>query len=203
MLGFVLTLSLVSITADSAIANFKAKWRTVQDYVCEVESYQRKGKKEQYRVYDYKFMRPLWIKMVIIDGDDKGGKASYNFEDGKVHARKPGLVGKIKIKLSPDNKLVKSIRGQKITESHFGHLLVMLKDARRPIKLLGDTVIDGVELVGLTGYTKEGLKFNIYLRKTNFLPYRIEEYEDGVLVHRATYRKLRINVGLKKEDFKI
>ncbi len=198
----VVTLMLLLNINSSPVEGFKTVWHKVNDYTCVMEVYEKKGKKERYRVYDYAFMRPKWIKMIVIEGSDKGGKAAYNPEDGKVYARKPGLAGKIRIKLSPDNPLVKSLRGTKITESDFGHLLVEIRRSDE-VTAIGDTVIDGREVTGIQ-YHHDGLTSKLYFDRENNLPVYLEERDSsGEVVHWVKYKKVRLNVGLKKKDFEI
>ncbi len=190
------------ITVANPVDEFKAVWHNVNDYTCVMEVYERKGKKERFRVYDYAFMRPKWIKMIIIQGSDKGGKAAYNPNNGKVYARKPGLAGKIRIKLSPDNPLVKSLRGTKITESDFGHMLIQLKRAK-DVEVLPDTTIDGEAVTGIV-FSHDGLTEKIYFsKKTHFPVYLVETNSDGVVVHTVKYKNIKTNVGLKEKDFDI
>ncbi len=193
---------LVSLNA-SPVEEFKTAWHNVRDYTCVMEVYERKGRKERFRVYKYSFMRPKWIKMIVIEGSDKGGKAAYNPENGKVYARKPGLAGKIRIKLSPDNPLVKSLRGTKITESDFGYLLLEIKNGRQ-LKVIGDTTINGKQVVGINFLKPNGINTTIYFDKTSHFPvYLVEKDSTGQLIHWVKYRNLKVNVGLKKEDFEI
>ncbi len=196
------TLMLISLTAANPVEEFKAVWHNVKDYTCTMEVYEKKGKKERYRVYDFAFMRPKWIKMIIIDGADKGGKAAYNPLNGKVYARKPGLAGKIRIKLSPDNPLVKSLRGIKITESDFGHMLVQIKNGK-DLEVLGDTTIDGQAAVGIS-VKYNGLDARIYFSKETHFPVYLEERDaSGQVVHWVKYKDIKTNIGLKEKDFEI
>jgi hypothetical protein len=56
----------------SAIAAFDRTFAGVYDYTCVLHVHEVKGTQTQDRVYQYSFMKPHYVKTLILDGDGKG-----------------------------------------------------------------------------------------------------------------------------------
>ena len=116
--------SLYAFQADSGpVMELKSSFDSIQDYTCILESFIRKGDKTEERTYEYRYMKPGWVYMKILEGDNKGAVVIYNPKTEKVRARKGGILGSIKLTFDPTDKKVLSIRGHRVDESHIGAIL--------------------------------------------------------------------------------
>ena len=200
-----------NLSPSALLDSLETRWNQIQDYTMELHSFQKKGEKTQNRVYAFRYMRPGWIYLHVLEGDGKGAHVVYNPQTDKVRAKKGGLLSVIKLTLSPDDKRVLSIRGFGIKDTPFDVLLrrwrTYLQTAQ--VQLQGPQEVEGQEVYVLeaTGVdptlSKGADREVLYLRSTDFLPVGFDQYEGGELVHRVRYKDLRLNVGLTEEDFKI
>jgi hypothetical protein len=135
VLGCILSLSAVS-RAQEGVPQSKAReiydgalkaWEGVKDYTCIMESYNRLGDKEEYKTYEYWYLKPGYIRMKVIKGKGKGGEAYYDPKLNKVRGHKGGFFSFVKLTLKPDDKRVTSIRGVRIDQTTFGYILGQLK----------------------------------------------------------------------------
>jgi outer membrane lipoprotein-sorting protein len=192
--------------------NFKNAWAGINDYTCIIESYIRKGEKEEIRTYDYRFMKPGWVRMKIIKGDNKGAVVVYNPTTKKVRARKGGILGVVKLTFDPTHKRVVSIRGHRVDRSHFGAILERWEDyfKRAEVEYKGVGDFEGKEGFLFEALNCDTLKYHgtyrelLWLDKNTHLPMGFEQYDEGgTLIHRVIYREIKWNVGLNEEDFKL
>ncbi len=198
---------LVSLSPDSLLDALGQKLQSIQDYTCVLESYERLGKKEIQRTYAYQYMRPGWVKMVITAGDSKGARLSYNPDLGKVRAAKGGILGAIKISVSPENRRVRSLRGGRVDRSGWPEVLREL----RHLLSTADTawVKDSagfwiLEMQGVEGELPDVDRVRVWVSQADSLLVGYDEYDDQhALVHRVRYREVRTNVGLQQEDFNL
>lgn len=208
-MGMVVGVALVFLAGqlDVAYTNIKKKLDSIHDYTCIINSYVRKGDKEEHRLYDYKFMRPGWVRMKIIKGEDKGAELLYSPRTGKVTGRKGGILSFIKLTFEPSHPRVTTIRGHMVNESHFIAIWERWKAYRKLYKpILKETEteyileVEGVNPEKYRGTYREILRID----RKSLLPLGFEQYsKDGVLIHKVVYSKIVVNPGLKLEDFKM
>ncbi|MGA8098405.1 MAG: hypothetical protein WB810_07085, partial [Candidatus Cybelea sp.] len=55
-----------------AIAAFDQTFAGINDYTVDLHVHEAKGTQTQDRVYQYAFMKPHYVKTLILDGDGKG-----------------------------------------------------------------------------------------------------------------------------------
>jgi len=198
--------------ADTILARCIAKWEKVKDYQCLLESYIRKGERKEERTYEYYYLKPGWIKMKIIKGENKGASVLYNPFKKKVRAKKGGILGIIKLTFDPTDKKVVSIRGHRVDQSSFDYHLNRWRRYMQENWIVGvrEDTLDGnpswlleargVDSIEFHGTTREIL----WLDKESLFPLGFDQFDrDGILIHRVRIRNLEINTGLKEEDFKL
>ncbi|MCD6087527.1 MAG: DUF1571 domain-containing protein [Candidatus Hydrothermae bacterium] len=205
--------SLYAFQADSGpIVKLKSSFDSILDYTCILESFVRKGDKKEVRTYEYRYMKPGWVYMKILKGDNKGAVVIYNPETGKVRARKGGILGAIKLTFDPTDKKVLSIRGHRVDESHMGAILNRWLDylTRAKVEYKGETTVDSLKGPLLEATECDTAKYHgtwkeiLLLDADNHLPVLIEQFDrSGKLIHRVRIKDLKLNTGLKKEDFKL
>jgi outer membrane lipoprotein-sorting protein len=205
-------LSANEINTDELFQHIQAKWAALQDYTCVLETYSKKGEKEQTSTIEQKFLKPKWIRMQITEGDGKGSIGVYNPFTKKVRGCKTGILKIVVLTLEITDSRVSSIRGHRIDQGDFLTMLERLEDYHtsgeitsierttyneKPAYLFKAEVTDTSKLWGAQ-------KESIWLSEDNLLPLRSEQrLGDNTLVHSSTYRDIKIDTGLTEEDFKL
>jgi|AMFO01.1.fsa_nt_gi hypothetical protein len=179
----------------------------IKNYECTLVSEVWKGDKKEYKVYEYHYVHPDFVKMKVIKGDSKGGEAFYDPTSGKVRARKTGLLSVVRLTLDPTDKKVTSIRGHKITETSFFYYFNKWKNYTTYANVYRDTLDNGHVVLVAEGLKTEenygAVKATLEFDPKTWLPVKLEEYDaDGKLIHRVMYKDVRINTGETPEDLR-
>ena len=191
---------------DSILTRMSNEWDDVQDCTCTMETYIRKGEQEQIRTLDYKFMKPQWIWTKIVSGKNSGSTVIYNPEKKKVIAKSGGILGVIPVSFSPQNPMVRSIRGHRLDNNHIGYILnrwfYYLKNLDISVSRSDSILtleVDGINTSKYYGTYREKLFINV----NTFFPKGFEQFDaSGELIHRVKIKDVRINIGLSKSDFR-
>lgn len=164
------------------------------------------------RSNEYKFKKPKWIFIKIINGKHKGSKVVYNPNTNKIHACKGGVLSFIKITTNPSDKKVLSIRGDRIDESHWG---TIFEEGDSTLKLyeqkfVGEEIFEEretwvIEFIANKSETNRNIiKKKFWIDKKLHLPIIFEEWDkNNVLVQQAIYRKIKIDNGIGLDAFKL
>ncbi len=199
----VITSSIFSQSKDEALKimnSYKTILDTTTTYTCILHEYVKAKNKTTDNFWDYKFMKPKYIRMESIKGDRLGSKAFFDFKTQKVTGRQGGILSKIKLTLDLSNSLVKNIRGITIAQSDWLYVL------NRTLDILDD---NGVEVsTGEAKFKGEQSKFlhikNIDLKKYGFdetkmffdennLLVGFYNFEMGDVVEDIHYQNIKIN----------
>lgn len=205
----ILGLNLVGVTPDSLFKMMEERLKGINDYTCTLTSYEREDSKEQYRVYEYRYMSPGWVWMKIIDGDNKGAVVAYNPNTGKVRAHKGGILSVIKISTTPDNNRVKSMRGHRIDHSHFPAVLDRMVNASKEaestvVETLSTSWVVHIQNIANPEKFLGASTLIMTVDKTSLLPVKVEEFDANQnLVKRVEYKDIKVNVGLTTKDFNL
>ncbi len=172
-------------------------WQGVRDYTCTMDSYNRLGDKEEYKTYEYWYLKPGYVRMKVIKGKGKGGVAFYDPHRNKVRGHKGGFFSFVVLTLSPTDKRVTSIRGVRMDETTFGHILSQLK----PYVDHGQCGVGLGTPVTLSCKSSTPYHGDIFSEKIVFdsqlFPVVWERYgKDGTLLYRLECKDVQINKGL-------
>jgi len=211
VLGCFLSLPVVS-GAQEAAPQSKARevydealkaWAGVKDYTCTMESYNRLGDKEEYKTYQYWYLRPGYICMKVIKGKGKGGEAYYDPKLKKVRGHKGGFFSFVKLTLKPDDKRVTSIRGVRVDQTTFGYILSQLKPYMEAgqCKVLDEQGMKGLSCAAWDkAYHGDIWKEKVLLDQS-LMPVVWERYgKDGTLLYRLVCKDVKLNSGLTLKD---
>jgi outer membrane lipoprotein-sorting protein len=189
-----------------AIEAFDRMFADVNDYTCVLHVHEAKGTATQDRVYQYSFMKPHYVKTLILDGDGKGSGGVWTGGD-QVSGHQGGILSGIHLKISVNDPRAVSLRGVTIPQ---GLLQRIVDDyASIPGKL---TQIDGgkvngvdtdrLELKPSDPASNNGITDQIlYLSKETRWPVRQILYSGTQIVLDENVADLKTNVGLKQSDF--
>jgi outer membrane lipoprotein-sorting protein len=192
--------------AAPAIAEFDKAFAGINDYTCVLHVHEAKGTMTQDRVYQYEFMKPHYVKTLILDGDGKGSGGVWIGGD-QVSGHQGGFLSGIHMKISLHDPRAVSLRGVTIPEG----LLPRIVDdyATIPGKL---TQLDGgkiqgvptdrIELKVADPASNNGISDQIlYVSKEMHWPVRQIMYAGSQIVLDENVTDLKTNVGLTQSDF--
>jgi outer membrane lipoprotein-sorting protein len=189
-----------------AIAAFDESFAGTKDYTAVLHVHEAKGTATQDRVYQYWFMKPHYVKTLIIDGDGKGSGGVWVGGD-QVSGHQGGILSGIHLKVSLNDPRAVSLRGVTIPE---GMLQRIVDDyATIPGKLtqlnggkVNGVETDRVELKPDDPATNYGVTDQIlYLSKETHWPVRQILYSGSQIVLDETVTDLKTNVGLTQSNF--
>jgi len=189
-----------------AIVAFDEAFAAINDYTAILHVHEAKGDRTQDRVYQYQFMKPHFVKTLILDGDGKGSGGVWVGGD-QVSGHQGGLFSGIHLKVSLNDPRAVSLRGVTIPEG----LLQRIVDnyATTPGKLtqvdggkVNGVLTDRLELKAAEPASNYGVTDQIlYLSKETHWPVRQVMYSGSQIVLDETVNDLKTNVGLKQSDF--
>ncbi len=189
-----------------AIAAFDQAFAAVNDYTCQLHVHEAKGTQTQDRVYQYEFMKPHYVKTLIIDGDGKGSGGVWVGGD-QVSGHQGGLFSGIHLKVGLHDPRAVSLRGVTIPEG----LLQRIVDGygTTPGKLtqtdggkIGGVATDRLELKVADPASNNGVSDQVlYLNKDTHWPIRQILYDGSQIVLDENVTDLKTNVGLTQNDF--
>lgn len=189
-----------------AIAEFDQTFAGVNDYTCVLHSHEVNGTQTQDRVYQYSFMKPHYLKTLIVGGDGKGSGAVWVGGD-QVSGHEGGIFSGIHVKINLHDRRAISLHGVTIPE---GLLPGIIDDYRTiPGKL---TQMDGGKIGGVetdrldlkVAYPTSNHDISeqiVYLSKETHWPVRQIMYSGSQIVLDESVDDLRTNVGLTRTDF--
>jgi hypothetical protein len=189
-----------------AIAEFDRAFARVDDYTCILHSYEVNGAKTQDRVYQYSFMKPHYLKTLVLDGDGKGSGAIWTGGD-QVSAHLGGILSGIHARINVDDPRALSLHGVTIPD---GLLPGIIDDYQTiPGTLtqtdggnIGKVETDRLDLKIADPSSNHNVSEQIlYLSKSTHWPIRQIMYSGSQIVLDEWVANLRINVGLKRSDF--
>lgn len=189
-----------------AIAAFDRAFSAVNDYTCVLHVHEAKGSETQDRVYQYEFMKPHFVKTLILQGDGKGSGGVWTGGD-QVSGHQGGFLSGIHMKVSVHDGRAVSLRGVTIPESLLQNRVDSYASIPGKLTETAGGKIDGVETERLElkvadpaanhGVSQQIMYFN---RETHW-PIRQIMYDGSQIVLDETITDLKTNVGLKQSDF--
>ncbi|MFY9720429.1 MAG: hypothetical protein WAK16_12390 [Candidatus Cybelea sp.] len=205
---FVAAASIAARAANEApgIAAFDRMFAGVNDYTCVLHVHEAKGTATQDRVYQYSFMKPHYVKTLILDGDGKGSGGVWTGGD-QVSGHQGGLFSGIHLKISVNDPRAVSLRGVTIPD---GLLQKIVDDyGTTPGKLtqtdggkVNGVETDRIELKASDPSSNNGISDQIlYLSKDTHWPVRQIMYSGSQVVLDENVTDLKANVGLTQSDF--
>jgi len=178
-------------------------WQGVRDYTCTMESYNRLGDEEEYKTYEYRYLKPGYIRMKVIKGKGKGGEVFFDPTRKKARGHKGGFFSFIVLTLDPSDKRIVSIRGVRVDQTSFGYILDQLK----PYMDAGECrVIEERDMQGLEcSAASKSYHGDIWREKVlldgSLMPVVWERYgKDGTLLYSLKCTDVRLNSGLTLKE---
>lgn len=200
------------ISIDSIVRACKNKWESITTYTCTYESYQKKGEDEDKRTYFVEFKKPLWLRLKVLEGKDRGSEVVYNPDKNIVRGRKGGVLKGVVLTFNPDDKKVTSLRGFKVYHAGIGEIyrrILEYHERKYPVKLLGEFKEERFEGWKIEFEVKNpgdffGCAKEVFWIRNDFIPYKCEQWDEkGEYVLYSRFFDVNINVFIKEERFRL
>jgi hypothetical protein len=189
-----------------AIAEFDQTFAGVYDYTCILRVHEAKGTQTQNRVYRFSFMKPHYVKTLIIDGDGKGSVGVWVGGD-QVSGHLGGILSLIHLKIDLHDPRAVSLRGVTIPEALLPGAIDEYGTIPGKLTQVDGGKIGGVETdrldlkVADPELDHDVTEQILYLSKDTHLPVRQIMYSGPQIVLDESVNDLKTNVGLTQADF--
>lgn len=199
-------LSVSAANENSAIADFDRTFAGVRDYTCVLHSHEVNGTRVQDRVYQYSFMKPHYLKTLILSGDGKGSGAVWTGGD-QVSGHLGGVLSGIHVKISVQDPRALSLHGVAIPDGVLPRIIDDYATIPGVLTQSDGGLIKGVptdrlDLKVSDPASNHGITEQIaYFSKTTHWPIRQIMYSGSQIVVDESVNDLKLNVGLTKTDF--
>ena len=189
-----------------AITEFDRAFAAVNDYSAVLHVHEAKGNQTQDRVYQYQFMKPHFVKTLILEGDGKGSGGVWTGTD-QVSGHQGGILSGFHQKVSIHDPRAVSLRGVTIPEGLLQRIVENYATTAGKLTQSSGGKIGGVETdrldlkvadPGSNGDISEQI---LYLSKETHWPIRQIMYSGSQIVLDETVSDLKTNTGLKQSDF--
>jgi outer membrane lipoprotein-sorting protein len=193
-------------TEAPAISAFDAAFAAVNDYTCILHSYEADGPKSQDRIYQYSFMKPHYLKTLILDGDGKGSGAVWVGGD-QVDAHLGGIFSGIHVKIGVNDRRAISLHGVTIPDGLLPGIIDDYKTIPGTLTQSDGGRIRSVETDRLDLKVADPSSNHnvteqiVYLSKSTHWPIRQIMYSGSRIVLDESVDDLKLNVGLTRSDF--
>ncbi len=189
-----------AFAAEPAAATaFLDAWAKVDSYTDTIVSHEVKGTQTEDRTYHFAYLKPHYARIDIIDGPGKGGGAVWAGGD-TVHGHQGGFLSGIKLQVSIHDGRAVSLRGDTIDYASFESAAQQIKAAKDITQ--GTTAgLDSVTITYPAGAADGVTKRVIAFSKTTHLPAERISYAGDQVVKDEKYSDIKLNVGLKPDDF--
>jgi hypothetical protein len=199
----------VSVRADNsapAIVAFDKMFAGVNDYTAILHVHEAKGTQSQDRVYQYQFMKPHYVKTLILEGDGKGSGGVWVGGD-EVSGHQGGLFSGIHLKVSIHDPRAVSLRGVTIPDGLMQRIVDEYGSTPGKLTQTDGGKVNGVEtdrleLKASDPNANNGITDQIlYLSKETHWPVRQVMYSGTQIVLDETINDVKANTGLTEKDF--
>ena len=192
------------------IGKMRAAYAQTADYQMETEvKVYNEGKVVETELFLYTFRKPDHIR-IDMESPYAGMVLVYSGEDGKVAVKPGGLIGFLKLHLSPDSALLRTAAGQRIDQTDLGLLIKnighSLTDRRRgEVRITEQDGQVRIEVLAEDHFLAGVLTlYHFLIDKTHWLPVEVRELTpDGILKREVRFRNLKTSTGVPESFFRI
>ena len=189
-----------------AIAAFNTMFAGINDYTYTLKSHEAKGSTTQDRTYSYQFLKPQYVKTLILDGDGKGGGGVWT-GGNQVSGHQGGILSAIHLKVDLHDPKAVSLLGYTIPDGLIqnivGNYTARCRRAlarrrrrgrRRANRSHREDVADPASNGGAT-------KMILYVNHETHWPVRQIVYAGPTIILDQHFSDIKTNTGLKPSDF--
>src|SRR5438128_10353366 len=172
------------------------------DYQCVIHSFERQGPRQEERSYRLFVKDARLVRIEVTEGRGKGSEATVDAR-GRVRGRRGGLLKAFAETLKPEDRRIRSLRGEPFWEAACHNFLKELRlriaEPGTHAEVEPDPEQPGRLLLVLSRPDATREKYWIDPQQMQLL--RGEIFENGLLVREFSVRDVRENVGLSDDFF--
>jgi outer membrane lipoprotein-sorting protein len=194
--------------ATPAFTEFVKAFADVSDFQERILTHETSddGKDVQDRTYDYRWKRPNFARITIIDGPGKGGVASWQGGD-KVSGHQGGILAMIHLTLDIHDKRATSQRGDTLDTASFAWQVAHFQNTPGTLSEAAGPTLDGHASTAVTLAVSDP-KSNgnvsrdvLDISNATHLPLRRQQFVGAQLVKSETFMDVKLNNGFTAGDF--
>lgn len=186
--------------AEQIFRAAEEKCKKIKDLRCVFEYTEIKDNKKSFRECEFMFLKEEGLRrMEVISGENKGVILLYRPDEDKEKVKVKQIIP---LTLKKDDKRIEGF----FTSDFYSDIYYLKYHLNKgKIKYLKEEEVSArachlLELIA--GKKTEYTKALLWIDKKLLVPVKIEKYEDGKIFSSKIYKKIEINTGLTKEDFK-
>lgn len=178
----------------------------INDYTVVLRVHEAKGTATQDRIYQYSFMKPHYVKTVILSGDEKGAGGVWIGTD-QISGHQGGILSMFHMKVDLHDPRAESLRGVTIPEGLLQRIVYDYTITPGVLTQLDGGIVEGsptdrLDLKVADPASNDGITEQIlYMSKTTRWPVRQIIYAGPQIVVDESILDLKTNVGLTQADF--
>jgi outer membrane lipoprotein-sorting protein len=162
--------------------NMEAAFKKLEDYTCDVEQiFYQNGVENQRYLFKFYFKKEKKIR-VDFSQPHSGLTIFYHDEEKEATVIPLRLLSGLKFRLSVDNSLMKTLAGQRISQTDMGYFIKFMFKNLRSVEQKENEFREDNERVEFLFWAwdyveeKSAEKYRISISKKHWLPIRIERY---------------------------
>jgi outer membrane lipoprotein-sorting protein len=162
--------------------NMEAAFKKLEDYTCDVEQiFYQNGVENQRYLFKFYFKKEKKIR-VDFSQPHSGLTIFYHDEEKEATVMPLRLLFGLKFRLSVDNSLMKTLAGQRISQTDMGYFIKFMFKNLRSVEQKENEFWEDNERVEFLFWAwdyveeKSAEKYRISISKKHWLPIRIERY---------------------------
>ncbi|MEW5944568.1 MAG: hypothetical protein AB1742_00060 [bacterium] len=177
------------------------RYGKLKDYGGVFEYVEQKDKKQARHVCDFIFMKPDYQRMKVLEGAHKGSSVAYNPSKSTDKCVAKPAFPPVPVALSKNDK-----RLEGFFDSGWDSDVRFMKRlaGSGTVEIAGEESVEGRKaylLVIKPGKDEEVSEMKAWIDREELFLVQYECLKDGEFHSRKTWRKVRLNPGLKPDDF--
>ena len=195
-------------TPEAVLRRAEERFRSLTDYRCRATLESQSGKKREVGEYQVWVKLPGMLRVHVDRGRGRGSDIAMA-RDGSIRGRKGGLLKAFVMGLDADDKRLRSIRGNPVTEFDWGSFYRKLRaHAALPgarLTLEPRPANTAAPYVLVVTYSEGGKNYREFTRIDPSLWVMVsgDVYEGVVLVDHVEFRDIHFNTGLTDGFFRL
>ena len=195
------------MTAETVFRRANEQFSSLQDYECVAETDCRVGGKAETAAFRLWYKQPGMFRVRVLRGRQRGSEVAFS-QDGKIRARKGGILKPIVVRLNKDDDRLYNLRGVCITEfvwSTFYHRFrerASLPGARTALLPRKDSA-SPYEVLLTYAHRGKNMRELYRVDPRSWIMLEGQVYEAGSRVDHVLFREIRTNTGVKESWFRL
>lgn len=191
-----------------ALEAFQKAYSGIKDYQFQIVTHETSddGKDVEDRVYLFRYRKPSDAQIMVLEGRDKGGAATWH-GGTTVSGHHGGVLSIIHLTRDIHDRDATSLRGDILLSDAYGTELKHFIETGGTLQESAGPAIGGQATITVT-LTVADPKANanvskdiLYLSSGSHLPLGRDQYVGSLLVKTEKFKEIKTNLGLKDSDF--